>query len=89
MKTEKYKKTEGFTVICSYCNKVLQGQELWDREGKRQQGVNDYRLSHGICPKCLLDNFPNEYLAIQEEKRIRIKKVFQLGFQNMYGHLTS
>ena len=73
------------TVICSYCGKLLDGQESWS---KGDVELNSSNNTHGTCPDCLLENFPREYLAIQEERRVRIKNVFKKGYRELYGHLV-
>ncbi len=82
------KNSEHIIVICAYCKKSLQGQELWENDFEKSSGISTARVSHGICPDCLLENFPNEYLVIQEEKKVRIKKLFERGYRTLYGHLA-
>ncbi|MDJ0623247.1 MAG: hypothetical protein QNJ17_09785 [Desulfocapsaceae bacterium] len=88
MKSSNGKKHERIVVICAYCQKSLQGQELWERDSQETAEMAKATISHGICPDCLLEHFPNEYLIIQEERRVRIKKLFEEGFKNFYGHLA-
>lgn len=82
------KKAERFIVICAYCKKSLQGQDLWESGFEKASEHHRATVSHGICPDCLLEHFPNEYLVIQEEKKIRIKKLFEKGYHALYGHLA-
>lgn len=82
------KRQERIMVICAYCRKSLQGQEVWERDLQEAGEMAKATISHGICPDCLLEHFPNEYLIIQEERRVRIKKLFEEGFKNFYGHLV-
>lgn len=85
---KKDKRSEHIIVICAYCKKSLLGQELWENESDKSPDMSKARISHGICPDCLLENFPNEYLIIQEEKKVRIKKLFEKGYKTLYGHLA-
>lgn len=88
MEKDNRKRSEHIIVICAYCKRSLQGQELWENEFKKSPEKAKARVSHGICPDCLLENFPNEYLVIQEEKKVRIKKLFEKGYKTLYGHLA-
>jgi hypothetical protein len=88
MKKKKKQSGIGIIMICSYCGRLLQGQETWEKDSKATVEADPVPRSHGICPTCLLENFPNEYLVIQEAKRIRMKDVFKSGFEDLYGHLV-
>ncbi len=63
-------------VVCAHCKKVLINRDSWEYADPLFLKNRQQHTSHGICPDCLLANYPNEYLAIQEKKRIRIKKFF-------------
>lgn len=88
MEDEGKKSPRELRVICAYCKKLLRSEELWGAEETSRWGENSGGVSHGICPDCLLHNFPAEYLAIQEERRIRIRNVFRKGLTDMYGHIA-
>lgn len=88
MKRGESGKHERIIIICAYCRKNIHGQELIEKEIHRSGGLAKASISHGICPDCLLEHFPNEYLIIQEERRVRIKKLFEEGFKSFYGHLA-
>lgn len=75
-------------VICSYCKKCLHREESWEKDMDCWYDNDSTTISHGICPDCLLEHFPEEYLVIQEERKIRIKKLFEKGFKELYGHLV-
>ncbi len=63
-------------VICAHCKKILSNEGFWEYADPHFLKDRQQHTSHGICPDCLLANYPNEYLAIQEKKRVRIKKLF-------------
>ncbi len=68
--------------ICTYCKIWLNGPKI----GCYSNGKgNSAGISHGICPDCLLENFPQEYLTIQIENRIRIKHIFKKGYPESNG----
>ena len=88
MKKNNRKNSEYIVVICAYCKKSLQGQERWERELEQSPELSSAKISHGICPDRLLEHFPNEYLIIQEEGKVRIKKLFEKNYEDLYGHLA-
>lgn len=59
-------------MVCSYCKKILNDIGDWVEETQNQLETYPLRKSHCICPDCFLENFSNEYLTIQKEKRMRI-----------------
>ncbi len=77
-----------YLMICAYCRRLLKEPDAWERHGRGELELNSSINSHGICPDCLLENFPQEYLAIQEERRVRIKNIFKRGYLELYGHLV-
>lgn len=63
-------------ILCCYCKR-----SLYDIKTSREMSEDDLlethlKKSHTICPDCLLHNYPKEYLAIQEKKRVRIRNSF-------------
>lgn len=54
--------------ICSFCEKILSEDGDWERFADyiREHPYAD--VSHGICPGCLMEYFPEEYLAICADK---------------------
>lgn len=66
-----FEKTE-FPIICTYCRTWLNGPEV----GKcSHEQYESSCLSHGICPDCLRENFPQEYITIQKERGLLIKNI--------------
>ena len=80
---ENFKETE-LPIICSYCRTGLNGLEA---EACGQEQCNSSCVSHGICLDCLLENFPQEYIKIQEERRLRIKNTHKNGPPTLIGKL--
>ncbi len=75
-------------TICSYCGCALTDQHHWDKIRDTDPEGDTSSVSHGICPDCLRENFPMEYLAIQEERRVRIRNVFKKCYIQLYGHVA-
>lgn len=67
---------KNISVVCSYCCKLIRVSESWKNGVKNPMQDDSVQLSHGICPECLLEKFPNEYLTIQRDNRLRIKKTY-------------
>ncbi len=88
MEDEGKKDARELKVICAYCKKLLRSEEVWGADAAGRSCETTAGISHGICPDCLLHHFPTEYLAIQEERRIRIRNLFKKGFTDMYGHIA-
>ena len=47
------KKLRGLMPICSYCKKVRDDQNYWQKVEDYLFVHSDLRFSHGICPSCL------------------------------------
>lgn len=44
---------QGLIPICSYCKRVRDEREYWERVESYVSARSDARFSHGICPECL------------------------------------
>ncbi len=55
--------------ICSFCEKILSNSGGWERFGDYIRKHPYADVSHGICPGCLEEYFPEEYLAICADKK--------------------
>jgi hypothetical protein len=81
--SEIFKETE-FPIICTYCRVWLNGPESWTCG---QEACNLSCASHSICPDCLLENLPQEYIKIQKERRLRIKNIYKKSYPTLIGKL--
>ncbi len=79
---------EKIVVACAYCSKLLKRNDNWEYD--KGTGVKSGMLdvSHSICPDCLKENFPREYLIIQEEKKAKMSQDIEEGLKDFYGHIT-
>ncbi len=75
-------------LVCAYCNKILKDHDVWVYDDVNTLHDNLENLSHGICPDCLKENFPREYLAIQEERKAKMRNAFKKGFKSFYGYIA-
>ena len=47
------KQSQGLLPICSYCKKVHDDQNYWEKVGTYLSDRIDVPFSHGVCPDCL------------------------------------
>ncbi len=51
------KHLEGFLPICSHCRRIRAGDQ-WVSLETHLHDHSDARLSHGLCPDCLREHYP-------------------------------
>lgn len=52
------KTLEGIISICMHCRKIRNGQESWEHLEKYISEHTDACFSHGVCPECLEEHYP-------------------------------
>lgn len=52
------KTLEGIISICMYCKKIRNEQESWEHLEQYISEHTDAHFSHGICPECLEERYP-------------------------------
>lgn len=65
---EEIKNLKGIIPICSYCHKIRNDKEIWERLETYISKHSDALFSHGICPECS-DREIQNYLKIKEPAR--------------------
>ena len=55
-------KSTGMITLCSYCKKYKDVNNSWERIERLVSDVLQVDVSHGICPKCLVEYY-SDYLA--------------------------
>jgi PAS domain S-box-containing protein len=58
----------GLLPICSYCKKVRNDQGYWSKIEQYVQEHSDTQFSHGICPDCLKEHYPDHYEKRKDNK---------------------
>lgn len=53
------KHLEGIISICMYCKKIRNEHEAWEQLEKYITEHSDALFSHGICPACMEEHYPN------------------------------
>lgn len=54
------KTLQGIIPICSYCHKIRNDEQIWERLEKYLTDHTHADFSHGICPACLEKHFPED-----------------------------
>lgn len=62
---DKVKRMQKIIPVCSYCKKVRTG-EKWISIEKYISEHSDSLLSHGICPDCMKEHYPEIYSEIEK-----------------------
>ena len=55
------KTLSGFLPICSHCHKIRDDEGYWQRVEEYIQEHTDAQFSHGICPDCIKELYPDYY----------------------------
>jgi hypothetical protein len=53
------KRLEGIISICMHCRKINNKKESWEQMEKYISDNSDARFSHGLCPECAKEHFPD------------------------------
>jgi PAS domain-containing protein len=68
-KLEKEVKTlSGFLPICASCKKIRDDQGFWNQIESYISSHSEAEFSHGICPGCVQELYPEQYKLIFPEK---------------------
>jgi sigma-B regulation protein RsbU (phosphoserine phosphatase) len=54
------KQLQGVLPICSYCHKIRDDKEVWQKLEAYVEHHSDARFSHSYCPECLDKYYPEE-----------------------------
>ena len=55
------KELRGIIPICSYCKRIRHDHGYWENVDSYLHNHSESGVTHGICPECLKDNFPEHY----------------------------
>jgi phosphoserine phosphatase RsbU/P len=55
---EHVKTLQGIIPICMYCHKIRSDTDSWQRIEHYIQEHSEARFSHGLCPQCLEQHYP-------------------------------
>ncbi|OPL15720.1 MAG: hypothetical protein AVO39_07105 [delta proteobacterium MLS_D] len=60
-------KLEGLLPICSYCKKIRDDNGHWHQIESYVRDRSNTEFSHGICPECLKEHFPDFDMSDESE----------------------
>ena len=63
------KTLSGLLPICSYCGKIRDDKGYWSRLEKYVQTHSKAKFSHGICPDCVKEHYPEYYKKIKDKTK--------------------
>ncbi len=61
------KQLEGLLPICSHCKKIKSEDGNWTMMERYISDHSQAEFSHGICPDCLENNYPEIYAKMKEK----------------------
>ena len=67
---DEVKTLEGLIPICSHCKKIRDDSGFWGNVEQYISKHTNVDFSHGICPDCLKEHFPNQYEKMKEKGKI-------------------
>lgn len=62
------KTLRGILPICSYCKKIRDDDGYWNQVEVYIRKRSDANFSHGICPDCMKEHYPEEYDSIKNNR---------------------
>ena len=65
----KVNKLEGFLPICSYCKRVRDDQDYWQRVESYIAARSEARFSHSICPDCYDEHVRPQLEALEQQQK--------------------
>jgi len=66
---DEVKTLRGILPICSFCKKIRDDRGYWNQVEVYIKERVDARFSHGICPECMKEHYPDEYDYIAQKKK--------------------
>ena len=63
------KTLRGIVPICSFCKKIRDDKGYWNQVEVYIRERLDAKFSHGICPECIKEHYPDEYKHMTPKKK--------------------
>ena len=67
---DEIKTLEGLIPICSYCKKIRDDSGFWGNVEQYISKHSNVDFSHGICPDCLKEHYPDQYKKMKDKGNI-------------------
>ena len=62
------KTLRGIIPICAHCKQIRDDEGMWKRMEEYIHAHSEASFSHGICPDCAKEHFPDQYASIFGDK---------------------
>jgi hypothetical protein len=76
---------ESILMACSHCGKYKNDDGYWEYLSKFVKSLMGEKLSHGICPECLKEHFPDLYTSLCNDGKIVVKQMVSPDNKILYG----
>lgn len=59
----------GILPLCSFCKKIRDDKGYWEQVDVYIRKHSEADISHGICPECMKEHYPEQYAAMQRSHK--------------------
>jgi len=66
---DEIKTLKGILPFCSFCNKIRDDKGHWEQADVYIHKNTDVDITHGVCPDCMKQHYPEEFKAIKQENQ--------------------
>ncbi|MBT4822807.1 MAG: hypothetical protein HN742_42370 [Lentisphaerae bacterium] len=66
---DEIKTLRGIIPICSHCRQIRDDEGIWKKVEEYIDAHSDAKLSHGICPECMEEHYPEFAATYREEEK--------------------
>jgi hypothetical protein len=71
--SEEKEREDNLLMICSYCEKYKSDEGYWEHLSASKKSYPENTLSHGVCPQCVKEYYPDQYECLCKEGKIKEK----------------
>lgn len=65
---DEIKQLKGILPLCSFCKKIRDDSGYWEQVDSYIQKYSGAEISHSLCPECMKEHYPEEFMEISLEK---------------------
>lgn len=80
---DKVKLLGGLLPICGNCKKIRDDEGYWQEVEVYIRDHSEAKFSHGICPNCMQELYPEIHQKLDERKRKILDVLAELGWANV------
>ena len=77
------KTLKGFIPICANCKKIRDDEGFWEQVEVYVRDHTEAEFSHGICPDCMQELYPELYEKLDERRKDILDVLSKLGHANL------